>query len=154
MAFPLCAYAAAPSGKEYIVSAGDYDLPMERCFVRNQVDQVADLVQSMGKEAFPLIRGRDGEYFWRDTYVFVMSPDGTELVNPAFPENEGRNMIEQNGPAKQYMPIVLKKKNVWVRYDWPKPGSDKPEPKRTYLRKVEYQGNVYIIGCGVYLSDE
>lgn len=148
------AYAPAPSGKEYIVSAGDYDLPMERCFVRNQVDQVADLIESMGKEAFPLIRGRDGEYFWRDTYVFVMAPDGTELVNPAFPENEGRNMIKQNGPARQYMPMVLKKGSVWVRYDWPKPGSDKPEQKRTYLRKVEYEGNVYVVGCGVYLSDE
>lgn len=40
----------------------------------------------------------------------------------------------------------------WVDYMWPKPGSDEPSLKRTYIMKVPGK-NIYI-GCGFYPTTE
>ena len=53
------------------------------------VDRAAELVNSKGKEAFSEFRQRGSEWFSGDTYIFAYAPDGTVVLNPAFPTREG-----------------------------------------------------------------
>jgi len=49
------------------------------------VDRAAGLVNTKGKEAFSEFRQRGSEWFSGDTYIFAYAPDGTVILNPAFP---------------------------------------------------------------------
>ena len=53
------------------------------------VDRAAELVNSKGKEAFSEFRQRGSGWFSGDTYIFAYAPDGTVVLNPAFPAREG-----------------------------------------------------------------
>src|SRR5215472_3895097 len=53
------------------------------------VDRAAELVNTKGKEAFYEFRQRGSEWFSDDTYIFAYAPDGTVILNPAFPAREG-----------------------------------------------------------------
>jgi signal transduction histidine kinase len=94
-----------------------------------------------------------------DTYVFVDSPDGTELVNGAQRSLEGKNIIDLkdlNGKAlaRDYIAAAMKDGSAWVDYYWYKPGDNTPARKQAYVRKVQYGQDTYIVGSGLYMNDE
>jgi signal transduction histidine kinase len=149
--------ATAPSGKTYLVASGIYEGPMEKAFVVDEVEAAAALLQREGRSAFAPLRDKQGRFFFRDTYVFVNSPDGVELVNPAFPDLEGRNLLalkdsEGKLMVKEYIELALKEGSGWITYLWPQPDRSKlPVRKTTYVRKVVLPGGeVLIVGSGVY----
>src|SRR6187401_328741 len=55
------------------------------------VNKAAALVDAKGKAALSEFRQKDSEWFSGDLYVFAYAPDGTVLLNPAFPAREGRS---------------------------------------------------------------
>jgi hypothetical protein len=83
----------APSGKTYLVGSGIYEGPMEKSFVVDEVNAAVRLLQVQGRAGFDQLRDPASRFVFRDTYVFVNSPDGVELVNAGFPELEGRNLM-------------------------------------------------------------
>ena len=92
-------------------------------------------LNALGMDAF---RDRAREFMFQDVYVFVTSEKGTELVNPAFPDLEGRNIGElkdaDGNYAVQDMFKLLKDKDaVWKEGMWPKPGTNKPYRKLAYM---------------------
>jgi signal transduction histidine kinase len=93
-----------------------------------------------------------------NTYVFVNAPDGTELVNPAQPSLEGKNILDlkdvKGKPlAREYITAAMKDGSAWVGYYWYKPGSNTPTPKLTYVRKVQSGQQTYIVGSGLYVEE-
>ena len=90
-----------------------------------------------------------------DTYVFVDSPDGIELVNAVQPSLEGKNVSDLrdlNGKAvaREYLALAMRDGEGWVEYHWYKPGQNTPSLKRTYVRKVQASGETYVVGAGIY----
>jgi signal transduction histidine kinase len=147
----------APSGKVYIVGCGIYNMKMEEEFIVGQVNDAAALIEQKGKAAFGVLRDKTGPFMFLDTYIFVDMPDGTELVNGAFSGVEGKNIMDfkdVNGKylVRDYINLALKNGAGWMKYFWPKPGSDKPFEKHTYVKKVNYGGETFIVGCGAYLE--
>jgi signal transduction histidine kinase len=144
-----------PSGKQYIVGCGIYNMDMEKEFIQDIVNRAASLIEERGKEAFALLRDKKGPFFFMDTYVFVQTPEGIELVNPAQPTLEGRNLInvkDLKGKLiiKDEIAIAMKEGTAWVDFYWYRPGDNKPARKQTYLRKVQSGGQTYLVGSGVY----
>jgi signal transduction histidine kinase len=91
--------------------------------------------------------------------VFVDLPDGTEVVNPAQPSFEGKNVTDfrdLNGKAlaKEYIAAAMKDGSAWVEYHWYKPGHNTPARKQAYVRKVQSGQDTYIVGSGFYMTDE
>ena len=84
----------SPSGKEYIVCCGLYNMKIEKEFISALVDSAAELVEKEGEDAFVKLRDKSGPFMFMDIYVFVDQPDGVELVNAAFPSLEGRNLMD------------------------------------------------------------
>jgi signal transduction histidine kinase len=144
-------------GNTYLVGSGLYDMKMERYFVVQKVEQAAALIKAKGEAAFPELRRRDGEFVFNNTYVFVDSMQGIELVNPLFPGLEGKDIIrltneEGRRIGKEYIELVRKKGSGWLGYYWPKPGQTKPSIKHTYVMGAKHGNKEYVVGCGAYLD--
>jgi signal transduction histidine kinase len=94
-----------------------------------------------------------------DTYVFVDNPEGIELVNPAQPSLEGKNLInvkDVHGKllVKEYIDAALKNEDGWTDYYWYRPGESTPAHKYTYVRKVKSGADTYIVGAGFYVEEK
>lgn len=148
----------APSGKKYIVGSGLYNMKMEKEFIVTVVDSAAALIEKEGEAAFPKFRDKAGQFMFMDIYIFVDQPDGVELVSGAFPNLEGRNLIDYkdsmgNFLVRDYINVALTKGSGWVEYFWPKPQEAAPSKKQTYVKKAIYGDKVFIVGAGTYLGD-
>ena len=146
-----------PSGKQYIIGCGIYNMQMDKAFIEDVVNHAAALVANQGKEAFGQLRDKTGPFVFMDTYVFVDTPDGTELVNPAQPSLEGKNLIDlrdlKGKPVVQEeIAAAMKDGSAWLDLYWYKPGNNLPARKQTYVRKVQSGQDTYIVGSGVYME--
>lgn len=146
-----------PSGKQYLTGSGIYNMRMDKAFVEDVVNRAARLIEERGTEAFPYLRDRTGPFFFMDTYVFVESADGTELVNPALPSLEGRNLMELrdlqgNAVIRDQNALAMKDGSGWLEMYWYKPGDNTPARKLTYVRKVQSGQEIFIVGSGIYME--
>ena len=146
-----------PSGKQHIIGCGIYNMQMDKAFIEDMVNHAAALVADRGKAAFGQLRDKTGPFVFMDTYVFVDTPDGTELVNPGQPSLEGKNLIDlrdvKGKPiVKEEIAAAMKDGSAWVDLYWYKPGNNTPARKQTYVRKVQSGKDTYIVGSGLYVE--
>lgn len=146
-----------PSGKSYIIGSGIYKMKTDKMFIEDVVNRAAQLISKQGKAAFTELRDKNGSFYFMDTYVFVDTPDYVELVNPAFPTLEGKNLIDVkdlNGKAvlQEYISAAMSNGSAWVDYYWYKPGTNSPARKQTFVRRTQFGGEIYIVGSGYYLD--
>lgn len=146
-----------PSGEQFVVGSGVYNMRLERAFIEDVVDRAAALIEARGRGAFDRLRDKTGPFRFMDIYVFVDTPDGTELVNPAQPSLEGTNLMglkDVNGKpvAREYIAAAMKDGRAWVEYYWYRPGDNVPARKETFVRKVRSNGETFIVGSGLYLD--
>ncbi len=134
--------------------------------LRNQVQTVHDVIKAvrersqagefddgtarlMAKEQLRGVRYAGTEYY------FVYDTAGTNILLPPRPEREGTVMMDAadaNGvPFIREMIDKAKAGGGHVFYDFPRPGSDVPEPKVSYAVLFEPWG--WMIGTGVYIDD-
>ena len=146
--------AVAPDGTEYMVGSGLYEMEMERFFVVEQVNDAVELLEAHGEEAFYTLRDRSTGFRFYDAYVFVLDPSGIMLVNVGFPDLENTNVaLMQDADGKligqAFLDVPLGE-DAWIDYLWPKPGDEDPSQKSTYVRRIEVDGQEYIVAAGVY----
>jgi methyl-accepting chemotaxis protein len=99
--------------------------------------------------ALKALRYSGNEYFW----VNDMSPK--MVMHPIRPELEGKDLSDNKDPTGQrlfveFVKVVKAQGAGYVAYMWPKPGSDKPVQKASYVKGFEPWG--WIIGSGVYVD--
>ncbi len=145
-----------PSGKQYLIGCGIYNMDMNRGVVEDVVNRAAALIAARGKDAFGELRDRTGPFLFMETYVFVEDLNGNELVNPAQPSLEGKNLIDVKDLkgkllVREYIESAVKSGSAWVDYYWYKPGNNTPAPKHAYVRKVRHGAETYVVGSGLYV---
>lgn len=146
--------ATAPSGKKYIAGCGLYNMKMERAFVVDQVNEAADMITAKGLVAFDILRDPKSEFIFHTNYVFVLNNEGLLVVHP---EIEGTNLYDSqdvNGKyfIREMLEVGREFGSGWVDYWWNKPGEDEASAKLSYIRQVEVDGDILIVGIGVYLE--
>jgi cytochrome c len=77
--------------------------------------------------------------------MFAYAPDGTVVLNPAFPAREGRAYHgEKDKKGKAFHDEILKvaqtRGSGWVDYWLPKPGQTEPSQKWSYVKAVKAEG--------------
>ena len=145
----------APSGKEYIIGSGLYNMKVEKQFIVEMVDDAVELINLEGKAAFEKFRDKSSEFVFLDNYIFVVKLDGTAAVDPAFPSLEGRNLLNFKDAVGRYVvrEMVekvkkLKGNSTWISYMWPKAGEVRPSRRLAYLRKAKLGSETFIVGSG------
>lgn len=146
-----------PSGEQYLLGCGIYNMQMDRTFIEELVNRAANLVASQGAGAFTQLRSKTGPFVFMNVYVFVQDTKGTELVNAAQPSLEGQNLLNMRDlkgkpVIKEQRDAVLKKGSTWLSFYWYRPGDNTPALKHTYARKVQYRGTSFIVGSGFYAA--
>jgi len=94
--------------------------------------------------------GKDGKgYFW------IQDTDGLMVLHPIKPSLNGKKLLGLKDPDgklffKEMDDIAKREGAGFVDYKWPKPGSDKPVDKISYVKLFRPWG--WIIGGGIYLE--
>ncbi|MDE3149027.1 MAG: cache domain-containing protein, partial [Acidobacteriota bacterium] len=148
-----------PDGTQHIIGSGIYNMQMDRAFVEDVVNRASAIVADEGEGGFVKLRDKTGHFVFMDTYVFVLTPEGVEVVNPGQPSLEGKNIIDLkdvNGKEviRECLGQAMKNGGGWVDYHWYRPGDNTPTRKLTYVRKVQSGPNTYIVGSGLYTDEE
>jgi signal transduction histidine kinase len=147
--------AISPAGNAYLVGSGRYNMPLDRSFIVNLVEKAAGMLNELGKAGFSRLKDDSDEFVFMDTYVFVVALSGVEYVNPAFPNLEGRNLLDYKDAAGNFLvkEMIEKTENAasaWVEYFWPRPGSGEAVKKLAYVRRISVDDEMMIIGAGLY----
>ncbi len=129
----------APSGKHYVVGSGMYNDRMERAFVVDIVQQAAGEIEKFGRDAFRHFHDPAGPFLAKDAYIFVIDMQGVEWVNPAFPNIEGKKMLDRkdtNGKLFYHdmIDLIRTQGSGWIEYMWPKPGESVSTKKSAYVK--------------------
>ncbi len=147
-----------PSGKQYIAGSAVYNMQMDRALIKDVVNRASALVAERGPAAFEQLRDKTGPFHFMNTYVFVDDLDGVDLVNPGHPGLEGKNMMDVkdvNGkPVMKALIETATKDGGWVDYMWYKPGSNQPARKESFVRRVQFGDETYIVGSGLYVETD
>lgn len=148
----------SPSGNTHIVAAGIYNDSMEKPFVVDMVNDAVKQIEKNGKSAFALFHDPSGPFIAKDAYIFVFDTQGFDLVNPAFPNLEGRKLIDLTDTQGKHLvhemfEVVKTSGSGWVDYMWPKPGENVSTEKSAYVTKAVMGDEWVLVGCGVYLED-
>jgi signal transduction histidine kinase len=143
----------APSGKEYVVGSGVYNMKVEKEFIVEMVDDAVELITLEGKTAFDEFRDKSSEFVFMDNYIFVIKLDGTAAVDPAFPSMEGRSLLNFKDAVGRYVVREIMEKlkkptvdSTWISYMWPKAGEVRPSRRLAYLRKVKLGPETFTVG--------
>ena len=95
--------------------------------------------------------GKDNAgYFW------INDLNGVMIAHPTKPSLNGRNLIDFKDKKGNYIfkpmiKICKEKGDGFIRYWWPKPGTDKLYPKISYVKLIKDLG--WVIGTGAYLDN-
>jgi len=96
------------------------------------------------------MRYEDADYFW------INDTEPRMVMHPMKPELDGQDLSGYTDPNGKHLFVsfveVCQSKGAgFVDYMWPKPGSDKPVPKISYVKLLPEWN--WIIGSGIYLND-
>ncbi len=127
----------------------------KEAMVQNLVDEAVNLINTQGQSGVETIADKNGKFNTKDSYVFVTSETGADLINPAFKEIEGMPLETYSETTSKDAQMIIvnavkDKDTAWVEYLWPKPGEAKPSKKISYLEKIIINGKVRIVGAGFY----
>jgi signal transduction histidine kinase len=125
------------------------------------VESACKMIEIYGEKVFPEFRKKGSAWFNDNNYVFVDDMSGTEIVNPAFPDMEGKNIIDLQDKwgkyvVKDYLREVYKygknKKSGWFHYIWPNPKNGKLAWKSIYVMSAvsPTTKTEYVVGSGLY----
>ena len=105
--------------------------------------------QKKAMDAIKLLRYGNNEYFWLNDMQPKM------IMHPIKPELDNKDLSANKDPTGKFLFVefvnMVKKAGAGpVDYMWPKPGSDKPVQKVSYVKGFEPWG--WILGSGVYVD--
>jgi len=106
--------------------------------------------QGLALAAIRSLRYSGSEYFW----INDMQP--AMVMHPIKPELEGKDLSQNKDPTGKHLFVefvntVKQSGSGYVSYMWPKPGSEAPVQKVSYVQGFAPWG--WVIGSGVYVDN-
>lgn len=130
------------------------DLPLSEINRQYELAQSGAKTEAEAKkevaEIISKLRYSEVEYFW------INDTEGNMIMHAVKPELNGTSVLDIKDPDgkfifREFIDIVKSKGSGIVRYQWPKPGKDQPQPKISYVEGFDKWQ--WIIGTGVYVDD-
>ncbi len=118
----------------------------------------AELLLLTNKEAgIAEIANPNGQFVWKNTYVFLMDFDGNMLSHPMVPQLTEKGPLfhvsdkNKDKPKMIFVDFVnIARDNGegWIWYKWTLPNSREVSDKFTYIRRVGFTN--LLVGAGIY----
>ena len=133
--------------------------PVTTDMVVDKVKAAVAILNAEGSASFPKFMGKDTEFIFGGTYIWVNSFDCVMLMHPIMDKMEGRELMSlQDVNGKRFFVEFVSAAQAgggWVEYMWPKPGSKEAVRKVSYIMPAKVDGQDVVVGCGIYdVSDE
>jgi len=112
-------------------------------------EKAAALYKAEGAKALEKFQDKNGPFFDRDLYVFVIDKDGVFLAHGTKPALVGKNSIAlKDADGFEFMKAFLAVKDKdWVDYKWGDPtDGNKVKDKSSYIIRVGDD----VVGVGYY----
>jgi methyl-accepting chemotaxis protein len=152
---------------ESLISAKNGLMNAKKTMLTTQVDTVSSLLayyesevsagrmslesaQEAAKEHIKTLRYGGKEYF------FILNDKVQGIMHPIKPALDDTDLSDIKDPDGKYLFVEFAKvakedKEGYVTYMWPKPATETPLPKLTFVRAFPAWG--WIVGSGVYVDD-
>jgi signal transduction histidine kinase len=149
---------AMPDGTVCAIGAGRHHIKIEKVMVQENVQSAVDLLAAVGKRAaFKEFLNPASRYSFLNTFIWVTDEKGRALVDPAFPEKEGRDLtLFRDAIGRPVMKEIIDKlqgaDEAWVQYLWPRPGAVAVSRKLVYARKSRVDGETFLVGSDFFLA--
>ena len=106
--------------------------------------------QRQAKAVIGNLRYDQDDYFWINDLTPIM------VMHPTNPKLDGQDLSTMKDPDGKFLfndmaDLARKQGYGQVDYRWPKPGSEDPVPKTSYVELFQPWG--WILGSGVYIDD-
>ncbi|TAN69516.1 MAG: chemotaxis protein [Magnetospirillum sp.] len=93
----------------------------------------------------------EGEFRKGEIYVNVIDLNGTWLIYPPNPKNEGKSVLNVKDAGgkllvQEIIKVAKEQGEGWVEYHWLNPASNKIEPKLSYVKMVPEHGIITYVG--------
>ena len=129
--------------------------PLTTDLIMKKVAEACALLGKKGEAAFPAFQGKDSDFIFAGTYIWIHDQKGVMRMHPIKYKLNGKNIInltDSNGKLFfAVMNEVCEKNGAgWVDYMWPKPGEKQPSAKTSYVKQVKYGNDTFVVGCGTY----
>jgi len=147
-----------PDGEVCAIGAGHYHLKIEKVMVQENVQSAVDVLMSEGKQAaFKEFLNPASRYSFLNTFIWVTDEWGRALVDPAFPEKEGRDLtLFRDAIGRPVMKEIIdklhKEDEAWVQYLWPRPGAVALSRKLAYVKKVRVGEETLLVGSDFFVA--
>ena len=163
---PLILLCAAPQafGNDEPLSCADRSVVASAVRTTENVQAFVqcayELVQEVGFEEARRAFHEDERWKSGPTYVFVAEADPTERLI-VFPPDTLREELPL-GPLvdvfgneffREGQRIVNNFGEGWIHYSFTNPATGRDEPKASYLKSIDWDGNPAAIGAGIYRRD-
>lgn len=134
----------------YMADAAEKATPEE---IHEMVLNGVQVLENLGEEGLAAFNDPEGEFVWKDTYVFVLSCKLGKVAAHPMAKIVGLT-TDKIKCFKTGRPIMkdacgqVDPNGFWTEYWWPKVGSKKPERKLVFL--IPVPGTDYQVGAGIY----
>jgi cytochrome c len=121
-----------------------------------KVNKACELLAKEGKAAFPKFKGKDSEFIFAGTYVWIHDMDLKMRMHPIKYKLDDKSIAGMKDTNGKFLFVemnkIAKEKGAgWVDYMWPKPGEEKPSQKVSYVKACKTpDGENLVVGIGVY----
>ena len=130
--------------------AADGATPKE---VKAKCEEAAKALAEKGEAIMPEFNQNPGPWVFKDSYVFVYDMTGTIVGHAMMPHLRNKNVLGMKDAkgkmfGNDFLAIAKTEKgHGWSQYYWPKPGSQEPAVKVSYILKVP--GKDLFVGAGI-----
>ncbi len=137
-------------------AAEDTATPQE---VYQKVIQASEVLEALGEDALPEFNNPEGEFVWKDSYVFVTEcSKWTVAAHPFAPQLIGQDLEnlqdkEGNYFFQNFCRVAKDPNGGWTAYWWPKPGHPEDELFRKISFTIQVPNRPYQVTAGIY-NDE
>jgi methyl-accepting chemotaxis protein len=133
--------------RQNVEAASSLVASFHKLSVEGKLTEAAAKQQAMS--ALRAMRYSGNEYFWINDYTPVM------VMHPIRADLDGKDLTENKDPTGkrlfvEFVNVVKSRGAGPVVYLWPKPGSDHPVEKVSYVQGFQPWG--WIVGSGVYVD--
>jgi cytochrome c len=93
----------------------------------------------------------DGPFKYGEVYVNVIDTNGTWLVYPPVPKNEGKSVLNVKDSDGRLLVLDIirvarDQGEGWVNYRWLNPASNRIEPKSSYVKLIPERAAIVYVG--------
>lgn len=139
---------------EDAAAASAKDKPTPKIII-DKVQEGCKLLQAEGLGAIRKFQGKDSQFIFNGTYIWIHDMDGNMIMHPIKHKMNGKPLLSMKDSVgklffSEMNQVVGEKGSGWVSYMWPKPGEKAASEKVSYVLLCPVEDKQLVLGCGVY----